>query len=95
MNASSPKVASVFKKSVAMLTMSACIFSWGCASLQDRYNKTVGPAPKVQTKNVANEAQSSATNLEAAAKQDISSNCAYVEDKFNTMLQQNGLGQAK
>jgi hypothetical protein len=93
MNALKSPAVSVYKKSVAMLTISACVFSWGCANLQDRFSKAVGTAPTLQTQNVTKQAQTSASSLEAAAKQDISSNRTVAEDKFNTMLQQNGIAK--
>ncbi len=96
MNVSENRGLSLFQKSVSVIMLSACLCSWGCASLQEKMSsngmKPTGTS-SFTAPTVTKQAQSSMTDLEAAAKKDISANQTVAQDKFNTMLQNNGLAK--
>ncbi len=75
------------------MMLSASVCGLGCASIGKKIDQAIAPVFSGQPPTPGKTATSTDAASAAAAKADYSSNAAAAHEKFNAMLQENGVSK--
>jgi hypothetical protein len=84
------RVVARWKSPVGAVLLSASVFGLGCANLGKKIDQALAP---VQTSTKSMFDGKTTTGPQEAAKADSSTNKAVAQQKFNAMLEENGLSK--